>query len=238
MKFNYRVFRAILMFCLIVFLYTFSSARNSKRVIDKVVVEFQGENTLFLTKGNVSKLLIQNDLWPEKKQKEMLVLGQIEKLLENNDKVRKAEVFSNLSGSVVMQIEQNKPIARIIASPSFYIDSQGGVMSLSYNYTERVPLFTGDFNKENFEQEFVLLEKIHKDSFFNKMILSVHKSKEHNFSLNVRGGLDVELGGLDNLKKKLTNFKGFYKKASNDKILSQYKSVNLKFDNQVICTKK
>ncbi len=27
-------------------------------------------------------------------------------------------------------------------------------------------------------------------------------------------------------------------KASNDKILSQYKSVNLKFDNQVICTKK
>ena len=182
-------------------------------------------------------MLIQNDLWPETKQKEMLVLGKIERLLEENDKVRKAEVFSNLSGSVVMQIEQNKPIARVIASPSFYIDNQGGVMSLSYNYAERVPLLMGDFDKDDFEDEFVLLKKIYEDSFLSKMILSVHKSKGDNFSFNVRGGLD-DLGKLTNLEKKLTNFKAFYKKASNDKILTQYKGVNLKFDNQVICTKK
>jgi cell division protein FtsQ len=40
------------------------------------------------------------------------------------------------------------------------------------------------------------------------------------------------------LEKKINNFKAFYQKAFKDKILDSYKVVNLKFDKQVICTKK
>ena len=40
------------------------------------------------------------------------------------------------------------------------------------------------------------------------------------------------------LDKKLTNFKAFYKEADARNQLNRYKAINLKFDNQVICTKK
>ena len=45
---------------------------------------------------------------------------------------------------------------------------------------------------------------------------------------------------LDHLieDKKINNLKAFYTKAMKDKALDDYKLVNLKFDKQVICTKK
>jgi len=48
----------------------------------------------------------------------------------------------------------------------------------------------------------------------------------------------VHLGSLNLLDKKINNLKAFYLKAIKDKTLDSYSVVNLKFDKQVICTKK
>jgi cell division protein FtsQ len=52
--------------------------------------------------------------------------------------------------------------------------------------------------------------------------------------------LDFEIivGRLDRLDEKMKNLKAFYQKAKKDKMLDIYKSVNLQFKNQVVCTKK
>jgi cell division protein FtsQ len=49
---------------------------------------------------------------------------------------------------------------------------------------------------------------------------------------------EVLVGTLYNLEIKLQNLKAFYQKAKKDKMLDVYKSVNLQFENQVVCTKK
>ena len=49
---------------------------------------------------------------------------------------------------------------------------------------------------------------------------------------------EVLVGTLENLDQKIKNLKAFYQKAKKDKLLGIYKSVNLQFDNQVVCTKK
>ena len=49
---------------------------------------------------------------------------------------------------------------------------------------------------------------------------------------------EVSVGNIDNLEVKLKNLKAFYQKAKKDNMLDIYKSVNLQFDNQVVCTKK
>jgi len=49
---------------------------------------------------------------------------------------------------------------------------------------------------------------------------------------------EVLVGNIDNLEVKLKNLKAFYQKAKKDNMLDIYKSVNLQFDNQVVCTKK
>ena len=59
------------------------------------------------------------------------------------------------------------------------------------------------------------------------------------FTLKTRS-LDFEifLGSLDHLNKKINNLKAFYQKAMKDQTLTNYKKVNLQFENQVVCTKK
>jgi cell division protein FtsQ len=49
---------------------------------------------------------------------------------------------------------------------------------------------------------------------------------------------EILVGYLENLDKKIKNLKAFYQKAKKDKVLDVYKTVNLQFDNQVVCTKK
>ena len=41
-------------------LYSFSSARNLRQKVENIEIEFEGENTHFLTNSMVDKLLIQN----------------------------------------------------------------------------------------------------------------------------------------------------------------------------------
>jgi len=48
---------------------------------------------------------------------------------------------------------------------------------------------------------------------------------------------EVVVGTTKDLDKKMNNFKAFYQKAKKDKLLQTYKTVNLHFDQQVVCTK-
>jgi len=59
--FNWNNIRLLLMFVLVIFLFSFTSKRNSKRKLIKSEVIFVGENSLFLKSETVNKLLIENN---------------------------------------------------------------------------------------------------------------------------------------------------------------------------------
>jgi cell division protein FtsQ len=48
----------------------------------------------------------------------------------------------------------------------------------------------------------------------------------------------IELGRADNLDGKLDKLKRFYKEGLNKVGWNKYKTLNIEFDKQVICTKK
>ena len=51
-------------------------------------------------------------------------------------------------------------------------------------------------------------------------------------------GYKIVLGEVDQLESKFNNYKAFYQKALKDKTLNNYKSINLKYKNQVVCEQK
>ena len=59
--FNWTNIRLVLMIAVVIFLYSFTSYRNSMRKIKKTEVIFVGENTLFLKPEMVNKLLIEKN---------------------------------------------------------------------------------------------------------------------------------------------------------------------------------
>jgi cell division protein FtsQ len=194
---------------------------------------------LFITDATVSKLLIQNLRPVTEQPKDIIDLNELEIALNSNPMIKKAEVFMSIDGELSAEIEQKRPIARVNANASYYIDDQGSYMPLSSNYSARVPLVTGNIKKNELETVFQFAKTVDEDEFLKKHVIEIRQNDDETIDFKIRkSDFIVHIGTLNKLEKKINNFKAFYQKALKDKILDHYSIVNLKFDKQVICTQK
>lgn len=239
LRVNYNYIKAVVLLGLVIFLFAFSSVRNSARKVSDPEIRFIGENNLFITHENVSKLLIQNQQSVSNKPKEIIDLNGLENALTSNPMIKEAQVFIDVEGKLTAEIEQKKPIARVSTNASFYVDDMGSYMPLSTNFTARVPLITGTVYKNDLANVYTIASKIQQDEFLKKHVVEIHQNDNKSIDLKFRlNDFTIQLGSLKSLDKKINNLKAFYQKAMKDKTLDSYSVVNLKFDNQVICTKK
>ncbi len=238
MKRSIEIVKFIFMLGLIAFLFGFSKKRNEARKLTKLEIEFLDENSPFITYNTVNKLLIQSQDKVTNVGKETLVLKKMEQRLQENPMVRDAQVYISVDGALGVQIEQRKPIGRVSASPSYYIDADGKKMPLSDVYSARVPIINGT-SKDNFTEIVPLLLKINEDEFMKTSVVGLNKKANGDIELELRKtGFKVLFGKPINIDKKFQNFKAFYKKTKEDSTLYGYNLVNLKFESQVIATKK
>lgn len=215
----------------------FSSSQNNAKPISEVEVSFIGDNNLFISKTKVDKLLIQNNDYIKCVSKDNLDLKALENKLSSHDMIENSEVYISINGILKIDIKQRNPYARVISDPSFYIDNNGTKMPLSDNYSARVLLVHGLNDESKIDYVFKLIKTIRDDEFLNSNVTDILINKSE-ISLRVRNcNFEVLVGDLNNLETKIKNFKAFYQKAYRDKILNNYKKVNLQFNNQIVCTK-
>jgi cell division protein FtsQ len=239
MRINWNYIKGILLLGLVVFLYAFSSHKNNSRSVTKIAVQFTGNENVYITTEMVNKLLIQNQEQLFNLPKDNLDLKEMEFLLESNEMIKSAQVYLTVNGEVRTKIEQKQPIARVYSDTTFYIDEDGLWMPLSPQHSARVPLVTGVVEKEDLEAVYTMALKVYKDPFLKTYITEIHQNENKEISLKMRlSEFEILVGYLENLDKKIKNLKAFYQKAKKDKVLDVYKTVNLQFDNQVVCTKK
>lgn len=223
----------------LVFLYSFSSAKNLNKKIKKIDIEFAEGNNDFLTQKMVNKLLIQNRVALQNQPKSVIDLQELEQTVLLNPYIEKATVFYTIDGVLKTQVKQRTPIARInTVDSSYYIDKHGVKIPLSSNYSARVLLITGNINEENLQEFTQFVNVISTDDFLKKEIIGIHKTQKNEFILSVRSGqYKIEFGSLEKTKIKFKKLKAFYNKAFVDKTIDQYKTINLKYHNQVVCAK-
>lgn len=237
-KIHWGSVKLVVLLVVVLFLFAFASVRNGQRKVSQPEISFLGDNNLFITHETVSKLLIQNEADPLNLEKEALDLNRLEFALNSNPMIKTAEVYVGVDGLLKAEIEQKKPIARVRATTSYYLDDEGGYMPLSSNYTARVPFVVGHVEKNNLSNVFKIAQKVYSDAFLKKHVVEIHQNKDESVSLKLRQySFNVYLGQLNQLDKKINNLKVFYKKAMKEHTLNDYSTINLQFDNQVVCTK-
>lgn len=222
------------------FLVGFTHEKNKVKKVQDVAIEFEEGNTLFMDFEMVNKLLIQNGKGLENEPKTVIDLHKLETNVLSHPMVENASVFLTIDGLLKARIKQRTPIARVISdSKSYYIDKQAKRMPLSKNYSARVLLVFGDVNESDNENIHLLVSSILEDEFLKKQIIEVRKKENGEFVLSTRvGNQKIELGNLDNLDVKLKNLRSFFSKTMSDQTIDNYTSINLKYNNQVVCTKK
>jgi cell division protein FtsQ len=238
-RFNWITIRLVLMFGLVVFLFSFTSNRNEKRKLTKTKVVFVGENASFLKQETVNKLLIENNPDASAIRKDKLDLNKLEKAVSSNQMVEESEVFVTIDGVLKAVVKQKTPIARVFdGKRSFYIDYKGNTMPLSANFTARVPLVLGVIRKQNSEALAELFRKIYDDEFLKKNIIAIQIMPSGSLKmLNRNFDYQIDFGGTVNVDAKIRNYKAFFQKAVVDSSLYKYKKIDLRFTQQVICTK-
>ena len=238
-KIKWNDVRLVLMIGVMVFLYSFSTMRNGNRKIVKTDVAFTGENNPFVTHETVNNLLIQNFNGASSIRKDKLDLNSLEHTLDSNKMIEKAEVYATIDGTLKALVTQKTPIARVSTEKGlYYIDYQGEEMPLSDNFAARVPLLSGEMNKENRAGLVEVFKKIHNDDFLKKNITGVLVLPTGSLEMTNRNyQYRILFGRPINIDKKFDNYKAFYQHALKDTLIEKYKLINLKFTQQVVCTK-
>jgi len=241
MKFN-KFLKYILFFCLLVsvgLLYSFSTARNHQKKVSKVDINIEPGINKFLNHSMVNKLLIQKNETVKNLPKSVINLYGLENNILRNPYVEKAVVFLTIQGKLITTVKQRTPIARIIQDEDvYYVDKQGVKVPLSEDYSARVLLVSGVKNDVELKEMMPLIATILSDNFLEKEIVGIEKLKNGEVQLAVRSGdYKIDFGTFSEIEPKFRKLKAFYNNTFSDKTIQKYKLINLKYHNQVVCTK-
>ena len=99
--FNWTNIRLLLMFALVIFLFSFTTKRNEERKLRKSVVFFLNNSSLFVEEAMVNKLLIENKSQAQSIKKLGVDLSKIEKSINLNPMIERSEVFVSIDGVLV-----------------------------------------------------------------------------------------------------------------------------------------
>jgi cell division protein FtsQ len=227
------------MFALVIFVFSFASSKNSQRKLKKSEVIFVGQNSDFIKPETVNKLLIENKNDVRSIAKEDLNLDKLENFINKHPMIEKSEVFVTVDGILKVMVKQKTPIGRVFDDfGSFYIDYEGNKMPLSEINTARVPIISGKMTNKNKKQLSKILKTIYDDDFLKKNIIGVQILSGDDLMMTNRNfDYQIEFGKMVNENKKFKNYKAFFQKAVLDSTLYKYKRINLRFTQQVVCTK-
>jgi cell division protein FtsQ len=227
---------------LVVFLFGFASQRNLNKKVGDVRVVFENGENLFISYDMVNKLLIQNFDPNQNQTKENINLNNLELFVQSNQMIENAEIFLTIKGDLGVIIRQRTPVLRVANSTgSYYYDSQGEKMPLSDNYSARVPITSSELNFNDCDDIICLSNEIISDNFLQKQIIGIDQidgNGTNQFELRTRLGDQIIIfGDMKRVDEKIKKLKVFYQKAVEDKTLETYRTINLKFNNQVVCAK-
>ncbi|SDL76781.1 cell division protein FtsQ [Daejeonella rubra] len=178
-------------------------------------------------------------------------IHKLENTLKNNPFIEFAKVYADMDGIVHVQIRQREPLLRVInmANLHYYIDGNGLKMPLSENFTAKVLVANGFIDEDFSGKVDTLSSKLAKDLYRMALFIKADTLWDNQIEqvfVNLNG--DIELvprvgdhkiifGDADSLQTKFRNLLVFYKKAMPKVGWDTYKTINLKYANQIVCEK-
>ena len=238
MRFNWLKIKLILLLALISGLFYSTISVNNLREIKSSDIYMYDYDSLLISEDSIQSV-ISELLAIKNSNKSNIHKNNLEFELNKNQLINQSDIFIDVSGNMIVNIKQRKPIARFLDNKN-YLDVNGLIMPKSKDYSPVVPIIVG-FNKSTLQLKSIykLSHFIYEDKFLRKNITKIIIDSTGNFVLQLRKHkFKVSLGRLDKLELKVNNFKAFYIKGMKDQLLNKYSTINLQFDNQVVGVKK
>jgi|TARA_B100000959_G_scaffold35073_1_gene33483 cell division protein FtsQ len=235
-----EIVKWILLLSVIVLLMAFSVNKQKLTTCNVFDVEIVSSENDFIDSKTVEEFLKNKNLHPSGKFRTEIAIDEMEKNIANHPSVQNVNAFSDIRGNIKVEIKQRNPIVRVqTVNKSFYIDESGKKMPLSEVYTSRVLVITGNVNYYKIDELFLMSKFITDSPFWKAQIMQMHLEENEEITLIPRVGYQqIVFGKPINIEEKFRKLKLFYEKGISDKGWNNYSHINLKFKNQIVCTKK
>ena len=247
----------------LVVVFGFISEKNHTRICHIVKVNIlDSTQTGFIQPDDILKLLNKNRVETIGRPVSEINLKKLENMLDNQGTIKNAEVYCTNSGTLNIDILQRRPLVRIIdkAGKSYYLDAGGTIIPLSEKYSPLILIANGNITepfdpdttnnilkveKENLSKQqktiydlFELSKYITSNEFWNAQIEQVYVNDDSEFEIIPRVGPHIIIfGTIDDYREKFDKLMTFYKEGLNKVGWNAYLTINLKYKNQIVCTK-
>ncbi|MBS1681313.1 MAG: cell division protein FtsQ [Bacteroidetes bacterium] len=231
------------------FLIAFTERKQGGSVCNNMVIELDNRNeNHFLDEADVMSLVERSGQAIKGTNIERINLKEIEARLKQDKHIRDAQLFGDLKGNLIVNVEMRRPIARIVQqdAPDAYIAEDGVIMPVSEKYTSRVMLLSGPFMKTLLETEDLkktqegvnILEMIRfigEDRFWKAQVAQLDVAADGRIAIYPQvTGQRVEFGKAENIEAKFNKLMVFYKKILPQRGWTKYERVNLEYEGQII----
>ena len=218
--------------------------------------------TGFLTSDEVSEI-IGNRIKVLGMALNKINLKKIEQILLQNQAINSAECYITEDGKLNVLVSHREPVVRIInhSNQGYYLDYEGHIFPLSKHFSPNIIVANGNiyepFNlkrtKSIFEQNpdsvsvsrhilydlLKLANFIDGDDFWRSQFEQIYVNDKYEFELIPRVGAHIILlGKINDYEEKFDNLKTLYFEAFNKSGWNDYVFINLKFKDQIVCTKR
>ena len=173
---------------------------------------------------------------------------ELERILETSAYIKGAEVSTDVSGRMEIRLEQRVPLLRVMpdGKKGFYLDTEGEILPLSEQYVPHIFLVSGYIEKPGGNEDKRQLDEIHRfctyvkdHPFWSEQIVQLYVNRKGEYELIPRvGAHQILMGSMDQWELKLSNLELLYKQGLSAHGWNNYRTINLKYTNQVICTKR
>lgn len=224
----------------------------------------QDYDLLFLDNMDIAKMIHDRGDSIINQPKASVNIVEIQQALNSHENIAAAKVYMTIDGKVKVEVKQRKPIMRVINvfGDSYYLDDDGKLMPLSDKYTARVVIANGNID-ETFANNYMhsvnetaedenkrsasMLDELHAmgkyidaNPFWKAQVRQIYVNDDKDMELvPLAGNQKIIFGDTTAMEEKFNKLLTFYQQGLNTTgWWNKYSVINLKFKNQIVCTKK
>ncbi len=227
--------------------YAAERSRTEKCTAIDIIVEDSLENKL-ISRADVLEMLNDSIIGTNLSK---LDIYSIEEAIRNHGEVRGAEVYDDMSGILTVKLIQRRAVIRFAgAGVSFYSDSTGFMFpicnaanvpvvtgNIPVNYSEGQKGYAGTKSESEWMAGIIRLGRyIESHDYWHRQIEQIDIAENGDIMLYTRDARqNVIFGDCHDIAGKFSKLAAFYKGIAPLKGAENYKTVNLKYKDQIIC---
>ena len=239
MKKLFQILKWGMLLALMVVVLAFTNKKQEQQLVQLDQINIEDSEDRFMTKVLTLEYIRKHNFDFDSVVLSSFYLNNLEVNLLNHPILKKVEVYSNQEGMLSINLQQRKALVRIkTPSTDYYLDEDGLEMPLSKNYTPRVLVVSGDVNPSHHSDIFSFIKTINKIEFWESQITQLHFEADEVIVIPRVGNQKIYFGVLTNIHEKLDNLYQFYKQVMPVKGWQTYRDISVKYNNQIVCTKK